>query len=276
MRLSLIITTYNWKEALELSMLSVLQQTRKPDEIIIADDGSSQDTEELVQHMAGGSPIPILHMWQEDKGFRAAQIRNKAIATAAGEYLVVIDGDIILHRGFIEDHEEVARPGFFSQGSRVLLTRNKTAVVLQTKKRNFSFHEFGLENRQNSIRSRFLSRLFSAQPKHLKGIRSCNFGLWRADALAVNGFNEDFEGWGREDSELAARLINRGIRRQNIKFRALAYHLFHPEHPKESLGRNDRILENTIKEGSSWCKNGIDKYLNPSECKSRVLVKISK
>jgi glycosyltransferase involved in cell wall biosynthesis len=264
MKLSLIITTYNWREALELSLLSVFQQTRKPDEIIIADDGSGQDTTELVQRMAEGSPVPIFHVWQEDKGFRAARIRNKAIVKAKGEYLVIIDGDIIVHMGFIGDHEEAARPGFFFQGSRVLLTRNKTVAVLQAKKLSFSFHEFGLENRQNSIRSLFLSRLFSARPEHLKGIRSCNFGLWRADALAVNGFNEDFEGWGREDSELAVRLMNRGIRRQNIKFRALAYHLFHPEHPKESLGRNDRILENAIKEGSSWCKNGIDKYLAPS------------
>jgi glycosyltransferase involved in cell wall biosynthesis len=264
MNISLIITTYNWKKALELSILSVFQQTRRPDELIIADDGSSQDTTELVQRLAGGSPIPVFHVWQEDQGFRAARIRNKAIVKARGEYLVVIDGDIIVHRAFIRDHEEAARTGFFSQGSRVLLTRNKTEAVLQAKEMNFSCYEFGLQNRPNSIRSRFLSRLFSAEPGHLKGIRSCNFGLWRTDALAVNGFNEDFEGWGREDSEFVARLMNRGVRRQNIKFRALAYHLFHPEHSKQSLAQNDRILENTIREGSSWCENGIDKYLAPS------------
>lgn len=264
MNLSLIITTYNWKEALELSLLSALQQTRKPDEIIIADDGSGPDTGDMLQRLVGGFSIPISHVWQEDEGFRAARIRNRAIARATGEYLVLIDGDIILHEGFIEDHEAVARSGFFSQGSRVLLNRNKTAAVLQAKRLSFSCFEAGLENRHNTIRSRFLSRLFLAEPGHLKGIRSCNFGLWRADALAVNGFNEDFEGWGREDSELAIRLINQGIRRQNIKFRALAYHLFHPEHPKESLPRNDRILERTIEVGSSWCRNGIDKYLEPS------------
>jgi glycosyltransferase involved in cell wall biosynthesis len=265
MKISLIITTYNWKEALELSILSALQQTRMPNEIIIADDGSKKDTSKRVQRMANSSgATPIIHVWQEDKGFRAARIRNRAIAKARSEYLVVIDGDIIVHPDFIRDHERAARPGFFCQGSRVLLTRNKTERVLKEKQLHFPPFEAGLENRKNSIRSHFLCRLFSTQQKSLKGIRTCNFALWRENALAVNGFNEDFEGWGREDSELAVRLMNRGIRRQNIKFSALAYHLFHPEHSKESLGQNDSILENTIKEKSSWCENGINKYLESS------------
>jgi len=264
LNISLIITTYNWKEALEVSILSALGQTRLPDEIIVADDGSTKDTGDLVQRMASGPPIPILHVWQDDQGFRAARIRNKAIAKARGEYLVIVDGDIIVHSDFIKDHEEAARLGFFSQGSRVLLNQNKTERVLQKRELRFSPFGFGLENRKNAIRSHFLSRLFSWPQKSLSGIRTCNFALWRADALAVNGFNEDFQGWGREDSEFAVRLMNRGIRRQNIKFRALTYHLFHPEQRKDSLARNDRILENTIEMRSPWCENGINKYFESS------------
>jgi glycosyltransferase involved in cell wall biosynthesis len=259
---SLIITTYNWKEALELSLLSAMDQTQPAGEIIVADDGSREDTRDLVGRMAGNSRVPIYHIWQKDKGFRAARIRNKAMAKASGEYLIFIDGDIILHKTFIKDHEEVARSRFFSQGSRVLLTPGKSAQVLIEKQLRFSFFENGLKNRKNSIHSGFLSRLVTRKSRHLNGIRTCNFAFWRADGVSVNGFNEDFEGWGREDSEFAARLMTSGVQRQNIRFRALAFHLFHPANPRDSLDRNDRLLEQAIQTGSTWCINGIDKRLH--------------
>jgi glycosyltransferase involved in cell wall biosynthesis len=262
MKISLIIATYNWKEALELSILSALQQTRLPTEMIVADDGSREDTGRLVSSMAKDCPVPLLHVWQEDKGFRAAQVRNRAIVRATGEYIIFIDGDIILHKAFIADHHDAARHGFFSQGSRVLLTPGKTARALREKRLHFSFFEVGLKNRKNTIHADFLSRLSTRRGSHLTGIRTCNFAFWRTDGITVNGFNEDFEGWGREDSEFALRLMNHGIKRQDIRFRALAYHLFHPDHPRDSLERNDQILENAIQGRSSWCKNGIDKYLN--------------
>ena len=259
---SIIITTYNWKEALELSLLSALDQTRPADEIIIADDGSREDTRDLVCRIAAFDRVPIYHIWQKDKGFRAARIRNKAIAKAMGEYIIFIDGDIILHKSFIKDHEEVARRRFFSQGSRVLLTPSKSAQVLKEKQLCFSFFENGLKNRKNSIHSGFLSRLVTRKSMNLNGIKTCNFAFWRADGIAVNGFNEDFEGWGREDSEFAARLMSSGVQRQTVRFRALTFHLFHPANPRDSLERNDRLLEHAIQTGSTWCINGIDKRLH--------------
>jgi glycosyltransferase involved in cell wall biosynthesis len=265
---SLIITTYNWNEALELSLLSALGQTQPADEIIIADDGSREDTRDLVGRMAGDYRVPIYHIWQKDKGFRAARIRNKAIAKATGEYIIFIDGDIILHQAFIKDHKEAARCRFFSQGSRVLLTPGKSAQVLKEKQLCFSFFENGLINRKNSIHSGFLSRLVTRKGRHLHGIRTCNFAFWRADGIAVNGFNEDFEGWGREDSEFAARLMASGVQRQTIRFRALTFHLFHPANPRDSLERNDRLLEQAIQTGSTWCINGLDKRLPAKSCHS--------
>ena len=259
--MSLIITTYNRKEALELSILSALRQTCTPDEMIIADDGSGEDTRRLIERMASGSPVPILHVWQEDKGFRLARIRNKAIIKATGEYIIFIDGDIILHQAFIADHKAAARPHFFSQGSRVLLTLAKTGLVLKEKQIDFVLFESGLQNRKNTIRSGMLSRLASSQTTNLKGVRTCNFAFWRTDGVAVNGFNEDFEGWGREDSEFVVRLMNAGVRRQNIKFKALAYHLFHKEHPRGSLERNDKVLAEAVKNRSTWCLKGLDSHL---------------
>lgn len=261
MRTSLIITTFNWKEALETSILSAFGQTRIPDEIIIADDGSDAATKAVIDRLAQHAPCPLLHSWQENKGFRLARSRNKAIAKATGEYLILIDGDIVLEQHFIADHLAAAKPGYFMQGSRVLLREALTNKTLQQKKLEVHFFTPGIENRKNCLRSNLLSQLCSCSSRRLPGIKTCNFAFWKQDALAVNGFNEEFQGWGREDSEFTARLLNNGIRRQNIRFHAIAYHLHHPIHSRKSLEFNDAILANTCNKKLTWCESGLLQHL---------------
>ena len=268
MRTSLIITTYNWKEALELSLLSVFKQSHLPNEIIIADDGSDNATKDTIEKLAKDSPVPLIHSWQQNKGFRLARSRNKAIAKSTGEYLILIDGDIILEQHFIADHIVAAKTGFFIQGSRVLLNNKKTQHILQHKELRFCICARGIENRKNCLRSNLLSRLFSLKSKKLTGIRTCNFALWKKDALAVNGFNEEFVGWGREDSEFTTRLLNNGIRRQNIRFNALAYHLYHPTNSRKNLEVNDDILANTCGQRLTWCNKGLSQHLAGNREKS--------
>ena len=259
MRVSLIITTYNWKEALAVVLASAFGQTRLPDEIIVADDGSADGTGELVREITRKAPVPVHHSWQEDKGFRAARSRNLAISAATGEYLILIDGDIALERHFIEDHLAAARQGFFVQGGRVLLDQRKTREALAHGAVPLSFFACGLANRKNALRTRLLSRVFSCEAYGLAGIKTCNFAFFREDALAVNGFDEDFEGWGREDSDFAARLRNHGIRRWNLRFQGVAFHLHHPVQSRGRLPANDAILARTVAENLTWCSNGIQK-----------------
>jgi glycosyltransferase involved in cell wall biosynthesis len=261
MLVSLIITTYNWKEALRLSLESVLTQTALPHEIIVADDGSGADTAAVIAAVSRQASVPVIHSWQEDKGFRLAMSRNKAIARTTGDYVILIDGDILLEPHFIADHLSAARPGFFVQGTRVLLGRELSVRVLAEGRLRVPRWGSGLENRKNCLRSMLLSRLFSWTSRRLPGIKTCNFAFWKADAVKVNGFNEEFEGWGREDSEFTARLFNSGVRRKNIRFHALGYHLFHPMNTRERLGVNDAILRRTIEEKRSWCDKGLDQYL---------------
>jgi len=260
-KLSLIITTYNWKEALEVSLRSSYHQTMLPIEIIVADDGSGPDTRAMVKQMALDSPIPIIHSWQEDKGFRLARSRNRAIAQAQGEYIVLVDGDIVLEQHFIEDHIRFCRPGFFIQGTRVLLNKELSEKVLAQKIMLPNFCRNGVENRKNCVRSNILARFFSFSSRSLIGIKTCNFAFHKKDAIRVNGFNEEFIGWGREDSEFTVRLLNSGVRRQNMKFNGLAYHLYHPINDRTRLENNDRILEQTIKQRLTWCEKGLDQYL---------------
>lgn len=265
MTCSLIITTYNWKEALELVLLSVVKQTVLPDEIMIADDGSLPDTKALVENFSKESNINIIHSWQEDEGFRASASRNKAIAKASSEYIILIDGDMILHEDFIKDHLSHAQSNHFIQGSRILLNQEKSEEIFQSKQTDFCFFDKGLQNRKNRIKCSFLTRLFSKSSKNLKGIKTCNMSFFKTDCLRVNGFNEDFIGWGREDSEFVVRLINRDILRKNIKFSAIAYHIYHNENSRKMLSTNDKILDEAIQLKLTLCKNGINKYIKVND-----------
>lgn len=262
--ISLIVTTYNWKEALAAVLKSAFNQSELPKEIIVADDGSGDDTRMLIEELAKISPVPLLHSWQEDRGFRAAESRNRAMALATGEYLVIIDGDMVLHPDFLKSHRQAAKKGWFIQGKRVLLNPKTTSAVIAGTKQHIHPLSKGIKNRLNAISSGFLAGIFHQEQKNLKGIRSCNMGFWQQDVLHINGFNEDFVGWGREDSEFAVRLHNSGLKRRNLKFGGVAYHLFHNEFSRKSLPENDLILNTSINEKIVFCPNGINKHLPAS------------
>jgi glycosyltransferase involved in cell wall biosynthesis len=262
LRTSLIITTYNWKEALELSIRSIFRQTRLPSEIIIADDGSNSDTRQLIESLQKISPVNIVHSWQQNKGFRLSRSRNKALSIAQGNYIIFIDGDILIEKNFIADHIDAARENYLIQGSRVLLNAAATSKAISKKELCFCLTDPGVENRKNCIRSPLLSKLFSFSSKGLTGIKTCNFAFWREHAEAINGFNENFVGWGKEDSEFTARMLNLGVKRQNLKFRGLAYHLHHKINSRQHLADNNKILANTLQKKLTWCENGLSQHKN--------------
>jgi len=257
MKLTLIITTYNWPESLLLVIESIKRQTILPDEVIIADDGSTKETKDLINNFKKDTDLNIVHSWQEDMGFRAARSRNNAIFKSSGDYIVLIDGDTILHNNFVKDHIANAESGFFVQGSRALISEKHTKKALAEKTVNFPFFSSGLKNRKNSIHSKFLSSIFSSKKNYLLGIKSCNMAFYKKDCLNINGFNHEFEGWGREDSEFVVRLINSGIKRKNIRFNAIQFHLWHNENPRILLEKNNAMLEDAINNRVQWCENGI-------------------
>ena len=260
MLVSLIISTYNRPDALKLVLHSVELQSKFVNEVVIADDGSDDETKKVILDFKKNSKLNIVHSWQEDRGFRASESRNKAIAHAIGEYVILIDGDMILHHKFIEDHIENAERGYFVQGTRALLTRNATKNAIRKLKVNFFLFSNGIKNRKNSINSVFLSRIFSRKGNSLRGIKTCNMGFFKQDCMNVNGFNCDFTGWGREDSEFAVRLFNNGLCRKTLRFNAIQFHLWHDENSRSFLAKNDLILQSSIEDKLIWCKNGIDKY----------------
>jgi len=271
---SLIISTYNWAEALELVLLSLSQQTVMPLEVIIADDGSRIETRELIEHYQKTFAFPLVHIWHEDKGFRLAKIRNEAIKVAKGNYIIQIDGDIILHKDFVKDHMTNARVDHFISGSRVLLGEKLSGDLLKSKTDIHRFFSKETTNLHYAFRLPLLS-LFFKKPmqdvqKVIRSVRGCNMSFWKKDLLQINGYNEAMIGWGREDSEISARLINIGLSKISLKFSAIQHHIYHPSQSKEGLNSNDLILEKTIKERIEYTVNGIDKNFKPQEEKIKL------
>jgi GT2 family glycosyltransferase len=260
---SLIVTTYNRVDALDAVLRSIVRQSVLPDEVIVADDGSTSSTKELIEKMSVGFPVPLYHCWQEDTGFRVSAIRNKAIAKAVSDYIVMADGDMVMHRHFIRDHIRSATLGQFVQGRRTLLSKELTQQMLSGNDVPITCLSKGITNRFNACSCKTLSPVVSAMFSKQKymSIRACNMACWRSDIVAVNGFNEAFEGWGREDSEFAVRLLNYGIRRKDLRLGGVAYHLYHHEAPRTMLEQNDLLLHNTITQNLKYCSLGIDQYL---------------
>lgn len=265
MKTSLIVTTYNWKEALDLTLRSVARQSELPDEVLVADDGSRPDTAELVQSWTARLPIPVRHVWQEDEGFRLARSRNRAIAAASGEYIIIVDGDMSLHRHFIADHKRAARRGYFIQGARALTTERASRRMLEEGILDAGFFSPGIQRRRHTIRNRFLSWLVYQHVRtDQKAIRGSNQGYWKDDLIRVNGFDENMLGWGGEDNEIAARLYHIGVKRRQLKFAGLAIHLFHESRKQVDNQHNRALLRATIQERRTRCERGLDQHQSVS------------
>jgi glycosyltransferase involved in cell wall biosynthesis len=257
---SLIVTTYNWEAALDLVLRSVLRQSRLPDEVLVADDGSGPATTELVARHAAHFPVPLRHVWHEDVGFRLAAIRNRALAAARGPYVIMLDGDMVTHPEFVASHLAFARPRQYVQAGRVLLREAATRRLLGGERVRIRPWTRGVANRVNALDSRLLARLYRGPTGPFRRTRGGNMGYWLDDARGINGYNEDCVGWGAEDVEFAARLQNAGVRRRNLKFGGIAYHLHHATRPAGSEPANLELYERAVRERLTWCENGLDKY----------------
>ncbi len=272
---SLIITTYNQPARLALVLDSVRGLSQLPNEVLIADDGSTDETKELINAFKADFPCLLRHIWHEDRGFRLAQIRNRAINAAQNEYIIIIDGDMILQKDFIKGHLDFARRGVFLQGSRVILDKIFSENLLKnyenSRENGIDFDGvervkfFSLKALNIGILARFIYKFSTlgsgvfAKRELINGVRGCNMSFFKNECAAINGFNEAFCGWGREDSEFVARfLFNGGVLRR-LKFAGIAYHIWHEENSREDFGKNHEIYLNTIKTKSKWASVGLKK-----------------
>jgi glycosyltransferase involved in cell wall biosynthesis len=264
MTLTLIVSSYNQMDLLKRVLLGVARQKTFPDEVILADDGSTDNTQTFFREWSEKQNFPAHLLSQPHSNFRKARILNQAISTSQGDYIVFLDGDSIPHPYFVADHRQLAQNNFFVQGHRALVGRKslsyfgKNTLYLDSLRALFTLQLKGIKHAFRWPKP--LTRIRT----DLHGIRGCNLGIWREDLLKINGYNEDFVGWGREDSELAVRLMNLGSKRIDVRGRACCFHLWHPPAPRTEFSKNDQLLEQAIREGHIRCQKGITKGMNES------------
>lgn len=259
MTFALLISTYNWPQALELVLKSVHEQTLLPEEILIADDGSKKSTREVIKTFQKTCKIPVKHFWHEDKGFRKCKALNGVLATCTSDYIIQIDGDCILHPDFVKDHKTLAKPRTFLFGERAYIKKDHLNTVYSEKQTKFNFFSAGIKKRFRTIRLPVLRDKYAIKHRPIDKVKGSNFSYWTSDLLAVNGYNEALEGWGAEDLELAQRFLNIGVTAHRIKYGAVSYHIWHKANSRDNLENNKKVLDEVKAKKIVWTPHGLTK-----------------
>lgn len=263
--ISVIVTTYNREDALDTVLRSLARQTDRNFEVTVADDGSGPATAALVRNWIARFGVPLRHVWQEDKGFRAAEIRNRAILASRGDYCVFLDGDCLARPDFLAVHRRLAEPGWLVTGNRILLSPVLTENVLQNRitPETWSLGAWigqrmtGGINRLAPVLRLPLGPLRKARSSKWRGARSCNLAIWRSDLDRVDGYDADYSGWGKEDSDLLIRLLRTGVRRKDGAFAAGVLHLWHSEADRSRLAGNERRLDDILARDDVLARSGL-------------------
>ena len=268
-KITVIIATYNKTDWLEKVLHGYGIQTYKDFEIIIADDGSTNETKELIVKFKANYPVDIIHVWHEDAGYRRQKILNEAIMKAKNEYILFTDGDCIPREDFVETHAIHAESGYFLSGGYCKLPMGISESITENdikSKRCFELNwlkKQGQLSRKNklklSAKNGFANVLDLFTPTGAT-FNNCNSSAWKSDLIAINGYDERMQ-YGGPDRELGERLINNGIKTKQIRYKAICLHLDHARGYKtqESLDRNLAIRAKVKKEKLKWTSHGIKK-----------------
>ena len=256
---TVIAAFYNEIDYLRLVLAGFERQSEKDFEFIVADDGSKQEIVKDLESLSKETPFPLIHIWQEDKGFRKNKILNKAVATANSKYIIFIDADCIPHSRFVEEHISYSEKGNCLTGRRVNLSHKYTQILTPQKvkeglieKNNFALIKDGLFGESFYVekgfyfKSRSLRKIFN---KKRRGLLGCNFSLNKEDMLNINGFDERYEAPSiGEDSDVQFRLELNGIKIVSLNHIAVQYHLYHKllERPQENLTLFNKIKEENL------------------------------
>ena len=270
--ISVIVTSYNREDALDAVLRSLAGQVDRDFEVVVADDGSGPGTAELVNSWKARFGRRLEHVWHVDRGFRAAEIRNRAILAAHGAYCVFLDGDCIVRPDFVGTHRRLAERGWFVTGNRVLLSPELTTSVLRDKQtpeawsaaRWLAERSRGGVNRLSALFYLPLGFLRRIRQRAWRGARSCNLAIWRSDLDRVDGFDANYSGWGKEDSDIIVRLLHAGVRRKDGAFATGVIHLWHAEADRAQLAENELKLGAVVAGDRVRAQRGLSALQNVS------------
>ena len=275
MKVSVIFSTYNAPRWLEKVLWGFAHQTVSDFEIVIADDGSAQETADLIERIKAKIAIPIRHVWQPDEGFQKCRILNKAIAASTGEYLIFTDGDCIPRADFIEQHLLHADKDTFLSGGYFKLPMDISELITEEDVRSQRVFDtawleaHGLPKSHKSwkllargVWAQILNTISPAKPTWNGHNASC----YKTHVIAINGFDERMQ-YGGEDCEFGDRLRNHGIKPRRIRYSAVCVHLDHARGyvTEAMLQKNQLIRAQTRQEKRVRSPLGLDQYLSAGD-----------
>ncbi len=266
---SIIISTYNAPKWLAKVLYGYNNQTYRDFEIVIADDGSKQETIDLIESIKKEVFYPIKHVWHEDNGFQKSEILNKAITQCATDYIIMSDGDCIPRKDFVEVHVKRREEGYFLSGGYFMLPMSISKAI--TKSDIYNENCFNLKwLKDHGLKPSFKNNKLTAKgliSSFLNAITPTNASWnghnasgWKKDIVAVNGLDERMQ-YGGQDRELGERLMNLGIKSKQIRYSAICIHLDHKRGYKNeaSIAKNRAIRDLTKQEKRAWTDFGIVK-----------------
>jgi glycosyltransferase involved in cell wall biosynthesis len=274
MKITTVVPTYNRPRALRLCLLSLAEQSVRPHEVMIADDGSATETRDTVGQMqqALQQVFPIKHIWHEDRGFRKPKILNETVRQSTGDYLVFIDGDCMAHKHFIRAHIESSSPDAILSGKRAEIGKELTERLLTNGAVLNSFNPRliwdAVRGRSRKVeegimlKNPFLRRILHREKITNDGVWGCNFSLYKDLFMTINGCDEDFIDGSIEDNDLGIRVLNQGKHVRSVRGLAIIFHLWHDSSwsfSNEKYRHNLAILKRRIENKEPFCKNGIRK-----------------
>ncbi|HVY59576.1 MAG TPA: glycosyltransferase family 2 protein [Xanthobacteraceae bacterium] len=263
--ISVIVATYERPDALDAVLRSLARQTDATFEVIVADDGSGPAAARVVADWRSRLGVRLDHVWHEDRGFRLAEIRNRAISASRGVYCIFLDGDCLARPNFVAAHRRLAEPGWFVTGNRLLLSRELSERILTEglEVETWGWRDWlgcrlrGEVNRMSPLATLPLGRLRRLGHARWRGARGSNMAFWREDLERLDGFDSAFLGWGREDSDIFVRMMHAGRRRKDGRFATGVLHLWHPEADRSNLEQNDAQLREVIASGRVRARRGL-------------------
>ena len=247
----LVITTYNRVDSLVLVLLALAEQDIQGFQVVVADDGSAPATRQQVEKLS--LPYTLNYVWQADNGFRAGQVRNLALHQIQRDYVIFLDGDTVPQGDFIRRHCQLAEIGYFVAGHRILcqpaFTQKITQQQLPLWQWSMTAWLWAYINRDINHILGFLhlpDGSWRKRKQSWQGAISCNLGIWLADLITVNGFEQQYQGWGHEDADLVVRLLRAGVQRKSGRFATAVLHLWHKENDRRHEAQNKQRLQKVI------------------------------
>lgn len=253
--ISIIVTTYNREDALGAVLRALARQSDENFEIVIADDGSRPETASLIESWRSRLPMPLKHVRHEHRGFRGGEIRNRGIMASDGKLCIFLDGDCLAGGDFVATHRQLAEPGWFVTGNRILLSGELTEDVLAegVAAEEWNFATLLRQRLQGGINRLVptlrlpLGPLRKLNRDNWEGAQTCNLAVARSDLDRIDGFDCSYAGWGLEDSDLVVRLLRFGVRRKDGRFATGVLHLWHPHNDRSQLPANQTRLDEVMR-----------------------------